>query len=239
MPTLDWEKGNMRYALSALPLIGILIGALYALWFWVCGEFSLGILLKAAGFTAIPVLVTGGIHLDGFCDTTDALSSRAPRERKLEILKDPHIGVFAVIAVLVYMLICLALFTELEFDWNMILLLGLVLVISRSLGGLVSLLYPTAKAGNLMDTMRDRSSRGAVILLCLWLALALAAACFLDLWAALAIAAAAALIMLYVRVMAVRQFGGVSGDLIGYLIQLVELLALAALVCLQKVMMIL
>ena len=44
-----------------------------------------------------PVLVTGGIHLDGFLDTADALSSWQPWEKKLEILKDSHAGAFAII----------------------------------------------------------------------------------------------------------------------------------------------
>ena len=44
---------------------------------------------KAAGFCLIPVWVTGGIHLDGYADTCDALSSYGDREKKLEILKDP------------------------------------------------------------------------------------------------------------------------------------------------------
>ena len=46
---------------------------------------------------ALPLLVTGGIHADGFCDTVDALSSHAEREKMLEILKDSHCGAFAVI----------------------------------------------------------------------------------------------------------------------------------------------
>ena len=47
----------------------------------------------------IPVLVSGGIHLDGLLDTSDALNSYQPREKKLEILKDSNAGAFAIIAV--------------------------------------------------------------------------------------------------------------------------------------------
>ena len=46
---------------------------------------------------AIILLVTGGIHMDGYMDTMDALHSYGSREKKLEILKDSHIGAFAVI----------------------------------------------------------------------------------------------------------------------------------------------
>ena len=239
MPTLDWQKNNMSFALAALPLIGLIIGALYCLWFWVCSVFAAGTLFFAVGLTLIPVLVTGGIHLDGFCDTVDALSSRASKERKREILKDPHAGVFAIIGIAVYLLISLALYTELERSFDHILLLGSAVVLSRALGGLASLVFPTTATGNLLDTLRDKSSKRVILVLIVWAVLAFAFALYINLVGALVVAAAALLVTLYVRVMSQRQFGGISGDLIGYLIQLVELFAVAALVCLEKVMMLL
>ena len=48
----------------------------------------------------------GGFHADGFLDVSDSLCSYGSREKKLEILKDPHIGAFAVIRLAVYYLIC-------------------------------------------------------------------------------------------------------------------------------------
>ena len=51
---------------------------------------------------SIPLLVTGGFHLDGYMDTMDALHSYQKKEKKLEILKDPHIGAFSVIMARVY-----------------------------------------------------------------------------------------------------------------------------------------
>ncbi len=50
----------------------------------------------------VPVFVTGGIHVDGLLDTSDALSSWQERSRRLEILKDSHAGAFAVITAAVY-----------------------------------------------------------------------------------------------------------------------------------------
>jgi adenosylcobinamide-GDP ribazoletransferase len=49
-----------------------------------------------------PIIITGGIHMDGFLDTQDALSSYQPRERRLEILKDSHAGAFAIQGLLQY-----------------------------------------------------------------------------------------------------------------------------------------
>ena len=65
---------------------------------------SCGNLFFAIAMALIPVIVSGGIHLDGFADTVDALSSYGDREKKLEILKDPNTGAFAVIGLCVYFL---------------------------------------------------------------------------------------------------------------------------------------
>ena len=88
MPKFEWNPKDMRYTMCFFPLISIPIALLVLLWFYLCQWLHIHSFLFACILTAIPVLVTGGIHLDGYCDTVDALSSRQPREKKLEILKD-------------------------------------------------------------------------------------------------------------------------------------------------------
>ena len=96
MPQFPWDAKNMRYALCAFPLIGVLIGGLGWLWWLVCGWLGFPALVRGAGLCLLPLWVTGGIHLDGYCDTHDALASHAGPEKRQEILKDPHIGAFGV-----------------------------------------------------------------------------------------------------------------------------------------------
>ena len=98
VPQFDWNAKNMRYALCAFPLVGVVCGALWCL----CGVLPLPAVARAAGFCLVPVWVTGGIHLDGYADTCDALSSYGDTAKKLEILKDPHCGAFAVIRLCSY-----------------------------------------------------------------------------------------------------------------------------------------
>lgn len=92
MPQTEWTNKSMRYALCAFPLIGAVIGVLVCLWRFVCLRMEFSEWILAAGICVLPVLVTGGIHLDGFCDTADALASHQDTEKKLQILKDPHMG---------------------------------------------------------------------------------------------------------------------------------------------------
>ena len=112
MPQITWTKENMKNTLCYFPLIGAVIGALLWLWYWLCGIAGFGVMLQAAVAVLIPVLVTGGIHLDGFLDTSDALSSWQTTERRLEILKDPHTGAFAIIACCSYFLAAFGIWTE-------------------------------------------------------------------------------------------------------------------------------
>ena len=83
--------------LCAFPLVGLVIGLCCRGWQGFSGFLSLPAVLRGAGLCLIPVLMTGGIHLDGYADTCDALASHAGREKRQQILKDPHLGAFAAI----------------------------------------------------------------------------------------------------------------------------------------------
>ena len=110
VPCGNWKKEDMQYSIGLFPLVGVVVGALEYMWLYGAlhaGAAVLPGMLQTALFLAvvliaciIPVLVTGGIHVDGFMDTSDALSSWGDRGRKLQILSDPHIGAFSVISLI-------------------------------------------------------------------------------------------------------------------------------------------
>ena len=91
-PMVDWNKENMKYMMCFFPFVGTAIGILTWLVGYVLGShvqmepFFLAVIL-----TVIPVFVTGGIHVDGLLDTSDALSSWQERTRRLEILMQGHL----------------------------------------------------------------------------------------------------------------------------------------------------
>ena len=114
VPRVEWNAKNMRYALCALPFVGAVTGLLLGLWGFLCRQLAIGIPLWGAGVALLPVAVTGGIHLDGFCDTCDALASHAERERKLAIMKDSHAGAFAILGAVCYFLLYFGLACEAE-----------------------------------------------------------------------------------------------------------------------------
>lgn len=236
MPGIDWTRENMRYAICALPLVGGFIGLCLWLWAWLTEILGCASFLQAAGFTLLPIVITGGIHLDGFGDTIDALGSRAGPARKREILKDPRAGTFAVIGIASYLLLYFALCTELQPGTNTLLLLGLMHVLSRIWCALAVVCFPTGVGEGLLKTLKDPldRKRSTIVLSGLFL-LCLAAMVFVDRAAGAAMQVVALGCALYMLVMSRRQFGGMSGDLAGYLLQLSELSMLAALILIGKV----
>ena len=116
MPQFEWKDEDMKYVLCFFPWVGVVIGGLVYLWKMICDRFEIGILCYTLVGTALPLLITGGFHVDGFMDTMDAFHSYQPREKKLEILKDSHIGAFAVIMLGMYGFIYAGAFSEIDND---------------------------------------------------------------------------------------------------------------------------
>ena len=222
MPRVQWTKQNMRISLCFFPLVGAVIGILMWLWCLASEALDAGSILRAAGFVLIPVLVSGGIHLDGLLDTADALSSWQSREKRLEILKDPHTGAFAVIVCCAYFLASAGIWSEADMQSVRVLAPGFIL--SRALSGFGICTFPCAGDCGMAATF----SAAADKMKCRVCLLAEAAACiffmiFPDWKRGIPAAAAALIVCLICRGMAMRKFGGITGDIQGFFLQMCEL----------------
>ncbi|MBS6396131.1 MAG: adenosylcobinamide-GDP ribazoletransferase [Clostridiales bacterium] len=222
VPRADWDKENMKYMMCFFPGIGLVIGGLLMGYGWICQAADFGSLMRGAGFVLIPVLVTGGIHLDGFLDTVDALSSYQPKERKLEILKDSHAGAFAVIMGCAYFVLALGVWSELP-DCALP-LMGIGCVVSRSLSGLALTFFPCANQKGSLGMFADAAQRKTVrVVLILWLVLCALPAFDLNWKLALILLGTAVCVYGYYYRVAVREFGGTTGDIAGFFVQVCEL----------------
>lgn len=83
--------------LAALPLVGAAIGVLAGGAARLLSSVAPRPFVVAAAFS-LPIVLTGAIHLDGFLDCSDAVFASVTPERRLEILKDPRHGTYAVAA---------------------------------------------------------------------------------------------------------------------------------------------
>ena len=73
----------------------------------------MGTFLTAVFIVLTGIVLTGGLHLDGWADTGDAFFSYRDREKRLEILEDPRLGAFGTMALVFLIVVKIALFNEL------------------------------------------------------------------------------------------------------------------------------
>ena len=99
-----WDEKARDKMLLFLPVVGLEMGALWAGIAWLCGILGVPTLVKGLILAIFPFLVAGFIHLDGYMDVTDAVKSCRSLERRREILKDSHVGAFAVIGIILLVL---------------------------------------------------------------------------------------------------------------------------------------
>ncbi len=228
MPKIEWKPGNRRFSLCFFPFVGAVIGGLLMLWYLVVSRLGFGSFMFGAGAAALSVLVTGGIHLDGFCDTCDARASWGDRERRLEILSDSHIGAFAAIKLGIYLVLYTAAMSEL-FSASGAVSAACGHVLSRSLSGLAAVSFRSAKKeGTLYSFTSAADRKSTLFALSFTAALSCCAMLAVNLSAGLCGTAAAFVAMAYYRHMAYKEFGGITGDLAGWFLQICELSAAAA-----------
>ena len=228
MPQVEWTGDSMKYALCFFPLVGTLTGGLCWLWVFLCGSWQLGAALCAGGLVLLPLLVTGGIHLDGFLDTSDGLHSHQPAEKKLEILKDPHVGAFGVIRCGMYLAAQFALGAALYGHPALAGIACIGFTVSRGFSAAAIVSFPMAKTSGLAWMFADAASKRAVqaagwaFILAGW-----AGMLWLDpLFGGIAAAACVGWFFWFWRICR-REFGGITGDLAGYFVEILELLLLA------------
>lgn len=232
VPQVDWDEKSLRWALCWFPAAGVIIAAALRLWLWLWPRLGLTALGPAVA-VLIPVALSGAIHLDGLCDTCDALASRRSREEKLRILKDSHTGAFAVICCALYLLLFTAAWADTALTAASAAVLSLTPILSRCLSGLAAVSWRNARGSGLLATfthpIEARKARAVLLAETIAAIFAIALLC-LDsgAWELLSVPAAALAVFAWYYRLAHRQFGGITGDTEGFFLQLCECAMVAA-----------
>lgn len=224
IPTVhtEWKEEDMKYVFVFFPFVGGIIGGLVFAWNILCREFEIGEIARTLGIPAIALIISGGIHVDGFMDTSDAFCSYREKEKKLEILKDPHIGAFAVISFVVLGLLYIAGISQIQ-DRNLMLLVCISFVFSRVLSALAAVFFPSAKAGGTLAYFADHSAKIIVrIALFLEVACCVAAMIFIHPVFGAVVAGCAGLCFLFYYLKCKKELGGITGDTEGFFVVICE-----------------
>ena len=223
-PVRRWEESARPYMLAALPLVGAAVGGVW------CAAAALLSYLPPLVFglvlAVLPWLVSGFIHLDGYADVWDAVLSRRDLAQRQRILKDPHCGVFGVIALVLLMLGQWSLLASARaLPWFVLLALP---VASRACAAL-AVLHMRPMAGSQYAAVQEKPPAVTAFLAAL-----LAVAILLPLLAGYSFApAVCALVYWLCAWYGFRQLGGMNGDISGFALTLAEL-AGVAMMCLLR-----
>ena len=111
-PYHGWDDEARPLMTLFLPVVGAWIGILWTLTAYLVNWLGLPLLVGTAILCAYPFLVTGGMHMDGYLDVTDAVKSWRDLDERRRILKDPNVGSFAVIAGILLVMAQFSLFAS-------------------------------------------------------------------------------------------------------------------------------
>ena len=207
--------GAVRY----FPAIGLVVGASGAAVMWLAA-LGLPAPLPAILSTAVTVLMTGAIHEDGLADTCDGLGGGATRERVLEIMKDPRIGVFGAIALILMLLLKIATLSLLPL-WTAMAALVAAHAFSRFCAVLVIFAgrYVGSADRSRSAPVVERVQMGDVLVAALF---GLPALVLCGPRVVIAIVVALVLVGLLTR-LCVQKIGGYTGDTLGATQQVAEI----------------
>ena len=212
---------------TQLPLAGVLL-----LWGWAVREAPVPPLLAAALTLVAVTLATRGMHLDGLADTADGLSASYDHDKALDVMRRSDIGPSGVAAVVLALLVDIAALASLLTSGRGVVLVCVSLVASRHLlAWACASGVPSARAKGLGATVAGTVQRGVTALVFVLLLGVSALACQWSgssWWVGAVVLGVAAVGAVAVIHRAILRFGGITGDVLGAVIEVSFATALTA-----------
>ncbi|MED3562935.1 adenosylcobinamide-GDP ribazoletransferase [Bacillus xiapuensis] len=223
---LPMDSEHLGKTVQAFPLIGLFQGIIYASLFFLIQEYTpLSHLAAAFILWLATILITGGIHLDGWIDASDAYFSYGNLEKRLEIMKDPRTGAFGVLSVIV-LLSCRFLFIYEITETAPYLLIAAVPFFSKTVMGVLLVNVPSAKKEGLAALFQRAVSPKSLTIYPVFIILLLILLIMFNknLLLVTILLLVAAGCYLVCRRNSVKWFGGITGDVLGASVEGTELI---------------
>ncbi|WP_315451709.1 adenosylcobinamide-GDP ribazoletransferase [uncultured Selenomonas sp.] len=216
-----WTAEDFGRSTRFFPLVGLVLGICYALAAWILVSVLGMRALTAALLLILPLLLTGGLHADGFMDTADGVFSGRERERKLEIMKDSRVGSFGVVAFVLLMFLQFALLLDMS-PPLLVPVFFVMPIIGRMAMVLAVSCFPYARADGMGKTFADMADRRTVAIAAVTTSVLVIP---IGLLATLALVIGIVFSLLFCRWMT-AILGGVTGDVYGAATVLTETIVL-------------
>lgn len=222
-----WDENSRSLMLTVFPFVGTIIGSIWALVLIILNKLNIPILFSSALLTLVPYLLTGGIHLDGYMDCCDAVFSRRPLEKRREILKDSHIGSFAVIGIIILMMLGFSAFASAQNSVGPCELI-IICTVSRACSAIgVSTLRPMSHSEYAGNFQKD-ISRLNIAILCIIILVSFVLSYFVYGYKGFVVSVITALGYILATAYAFKDLDGFSGDVTGFGHTIAELCGIIA-----------
>ena len=213
----EWNNNNLKFFCVMLPLMGIFFGVSWPLIFFTVSTLTkISTVFRGFIMTLLTLSLTGGLHMDGFMDTCDAIFSHQNKETRLKILSDTHSGAFAVMGCVIILMLKSFLFAEIFSHFNKnFLMLALIPVYSRLGMGFLLNNMPFAKSDGLAVILgTSRSSNNNIFFAVIFIVL-------ISLSSKIILITFIIIFMIWKNI-CLKIFGGITGDLLGAFVEISE-----------------
>lgn len=210
---------------GTMPIISMMMGLtiLFAIY---VNElfFQFTPLLLAILLVVLNIVMTGGLHLDGWIDLSDAYFSYRDRERRLEILSDSRVGAFGAISLVVMILLKVAFFYEVLIQHVSLVYFFFIPVLCR-----IAMLLYFSLTKNVKETGLAAYFKAQVVVRHLWVYIVLYMVFLITLsfvfknMILFVLLLSMIVITFIYRKWTINHFGGMTGDLLGALYEGMEL----------------
>lgn len=243
VPKVEYDEEKLGKAMKLFPVVGLIISLFLCLTAFVFFRFiTFSIDLAIVFIMLVEIILTGGIHLDGLADTFDGIFSYRSKQKMLEIMKDSRIGTNGVLALIMYFLIKFCLLQALAKNFGIEMLIFAVFsypIVARLCSVVSCASAPYARTSGMGKTFVDNTNMASVVVAFILTALLINFPFMLNmnvLNSVFLLIISVVSILVFMSIVAnlfsklmTKKIGGITGDTLGALLELSEILYLLVL----------
>lgn len=234
---VEYDSNKLGKSMKFFPIVGMIIGTLLFIIYYFGRKYIPSPYVLAGLLCLIEIIMTGALHLDGLADTFDGIFSYRSKQKMLEIMKDSRIGTNGALAIIVYFVLKILVLAALETDFGFH-GMGLGLLTAPVVGRAVSVLNcavgkyakPNGMAKDFVELTTRQGGTFAILssLIFLFLLQGIVYPILNPIHLVNVVFIVYVLGLYFAKLME-RKIGGITGDTLGAVLELSELIFLIGL----------
>lgn len=226
MPKIEkdsWQEDTVKYSMCFFPFVGVVIAIISYGWYILSVYIGASTNLFATIMMIIPIIISGGLHLDGLIDASDAIFSRRDMKKKHEILKDSNVGAFGVIMCCIFFIVQFGFLSEVYENGRISQIYFTSFILSRIMSAYAIVTFQTAKNSGLAHFFSKNAQKTTVELCMLMYFMILNSFLIWNYSIMMVIVLAVVFVLFFMfKRICYKEFGGITGDLAGCFLKWLE-----------------